>query len=504
MNAPIGYAWLQQHLQAPDFLGEQRARLAPVQRLERLPGGTLLVPARLAPAPDALAHALFAIKHEGVRLDYLAAALRQVPAQAMLDLVARTPNGGYVRRLGLLWEQFNGRPIDGLEAGPQVSAAYVPLFDPRTHLVGPSRRNARWRVNVNGLGDWGFCPLVRRTPALQAALDAQVLARARAFADSVGPQMLERALSWAYLSETEGSFAIERETPPQDKAALFVGLLQRAHDRQPLTEDYLVALQNAAVTNPLDRAVQFRTEQNRLQDSRLGAAGVTYVPPPPELAAELMAHLMALANQRPAPLDALAHAALVSFAFVFIHPFMDGNGRLSRFLTHHGLGQAEALPRGFLLPVSVAMKRHEADYLAALQAFSRPARALCQVLWAGDDDYTFDWAAGADTWFRYMDVTEGVRFTLEMALAALETHLQGEVAFLALFDEVRRHIEARHDLRGSDLATLIVTIWQNGGVLSANRRKRFAERVQGHVLDAIEAAVQRRMRGQPLTDDDDD
>ncbi|HRL36977.1 MAG TPA: Fic family protein, partial [Ottowia beijingensis] len=325
-----------------------------------------------------------------------------------------------------------------------------------------------------------------------------------AFADSVGPQMLERALSWAYLSETEGSFAIERETPPQDKAALFVGLLQRAHDRQPLTEDYLVALQNAAVTNPLDRAVQFRTEQNRLQDSRLGAAGVTYVPPPPELAAELMAHLMALANQRPAPLDALAHAALVSFAFVFIHPFMDGNGRLSRFLIHHGLGQAEALPRGFLLPVSVAMKRHEADYLAALQAFSRPARALCQVLWAGDDDYTFDWAAGADTWFRYMDVTEGVRFTLEMALAALETHLQGEVAFLALFDEVRRHIEARHDLRGSDLATLIVTIWQNGGVLSATRRKRFAERVQGHVLDALEAAVQRRMRGQPLTDDDDD
>ena len=49
-----------------------------------------------------------------------------------------------------------------------------------------------------------------------------------------------------------------------------------------------------------------------------------------------------------------------------------------------------------------------------------------------------------------------------------------------------------------------MTIWQNGGVLSANRRKRFAERVQGHVLDAIEAAVQRRMRGQPLTDDDDD
>jgi len=35
----------------------------------------------------------------------------------------------------------------------------------------------------------------------------------------------------------------------------------------------------------------------------------------------------------------LVRAAVVSFAFVFIHPFMNGNGRLSRFLIHHCLGQ---------------------------------------------------------------------------------------------------------------------------------------------------------------------
>lgn len=503
MSIPVGYAWLQQALGAPDFLGAERAQVAGAGRLERLQDGTLLVPQRLAPAEDWLPQALFAVKHEGVRLDYLAAAMRQVPAAAMRAEVLATPNGRYIRKLGLLWEQFNGRPIDGLEGGTHVAAGYELLFDPRQHLVGSARPHPRWRIQFNGLGDWGFCPQVRRTPALDAALAAGVLDGARAFAEQIGPQMLERALKWAYLSETEGSFAIERETPPHDKAMRFAHLLQRAQEHRPLTEEYLVELQNAAVTNPLDQAVQFRTEQNRLQGSSQGVPGVTYVPPPPELAAELMEHLMALANQPPRQVDPLALAGLVSFAFVFIHPFMDGNGRLSRFLIHHGLGQAEALPRGFLLPISVAMKRHETQYLHALQAFSSPARTLCDVRGDSDVGYSYTWPADADVWFRYMDVTEGVRFTLEMAQLALNTDLRKEVDYLGLFDAVKRHVEEHHDLRGSDLADLIAIIWHNGGVLSLNKRKRYADRVPPQVLDAIEAAVVRCMNNQPLTDSSD-
>jgi hypothetical protein len=195
------------------------------------------------------------------------------------------------------------------------------------------------------------------------------------------------------------------------------------------------------------------------------------------------------------------HAAVVSFAFVFIHPFMDGNGRLSRFLLHHCLGQSGLLPPQFLLPVSVAMKKHEAQYLQALTAFSKPARELCRVTWAGDEHYAYDWRPDADAWFRYMDLTDAAVFTLDMAAASLDTHMRQEVAFLGLFDQVKRHIDARHDLRGSDLATLIITTFQNGGTLSQNRRKRFADRVQPHVLDAVEAAVSRAMQGESLEDD---
>lgn len=495
----LGYAWIQAELNTPDFLAHQQARLGQVHSLQRLPEGALLVPARLAPAADHLQHALFALKHEGVRLDYLAVALRQVGEEEIRAAFVATPNGTYVRKLCFLWEAFHQRHITGL-ADPAISAGYVPMFDPKAYITGASRRNVRWRVDFNGLGDLAFCPVVRKTPALQEALGGQVLEQAREFAASIGPQMLERALSWAYLSETEGSFAMEGETPTHDKAALFARLLQRAHDQRPLTEDYLVELQNATVTNPFDKAVQFRVEQNRLQSSSLGAAGVTYVPPPPELACELMEHLMVMAHERPHGMDALAHAAAVSFAFVFIHPFMDGNGRLSRFLIHHCLGQSGELPAGFLLPISVAMKKHEDRYWQALTAFSKPARSLCDVTWAGDDDYSYRWKPDAGVWFRYMDVTEGVVFTLDMARTALDLHLRQEVSFLNLFDAVSTHINARHDLRGSDLATLIITAYQQGGRLSNNRRKRFAERVPAQVLDGIEAAVAKAMQGEPLGD----
>jgi hypothetical protein len=325
----IGYAWIQNAVEAPDFLGKARARLAHVNRIERLDDGAVLVPHKLAPEPTLLQHALFALKHEGVRLDLLVCALRRIPPAELVAWVKATPNSIYGRKLGHLWEAWHQQRLPGL-GEPGVAAAYAPLFDPDHYFVGPTQRDPRWRIEFNGLGDLHFSPVVRKTPTLLALIGKDILGQAQAFAESVGEAMLERALNWAYLSETEGSFAIEGEAPTADKAALFAALLRRAHEQRPLTEDWLVELQNAAISNPFDKAVQFRTEQNRLQRDIPGAAGVTYVPPEPELAVALMNGLMRLTNQRPAELDPLVHAAVVSFAFVFIHPFMDGNGRLSR------------------------------------------------------------------------------------------------------------------------------------------------------------------------------
>lgn len=52
------------------------------------------------------------------------------------------------------------------------------------------------------------------------------------------------------------------------------------------------------------------------------------------------------------------------------------------------------------------------------------------MIWAGDDHYSYQWKPDADIWFRYIDLTDGVAFTLDMAQVALDGYLRQEVASL--------------------------------------------------------------------------
>ncbi|MFN2454285.1 MAG: Fic family protein [Pyrinomonadaceae bacterium] len=42
--------------------------------------------------------------------------------------------------------------------------------------------------------------------------------------------------------------------------------------------------------------------------------------------------------------------AALSFGFVFIHPFEDGNGCIHHFLIHHVLARSGFTPKGLLFP----------------------------------------------------------------------------------------------------------------------------------------------------------
>lgn len=480
----VGYQWLCDHYDLRVFPLRKPAQMGPVSRVMD-DGDALRVPAHVAPSTDnPLEHFLFALKHEGVNLQVLYQGLRQLPVSSMLAAVLAQPSSRYVRILGFLWESFNQKQLtDALSiAGPTVM-----VFDPKRYITGADQRNARWRVNFNGLGSLNYCVTVECTNEIKAGLQQDLLQQANTFIQGLNSQLLDRALSWAYLHETESSFAIEREAPLPDKTEVFVELLRQAHQPHELDEAYLVALQNLCITNPLDKAVFYRHQQNWLRGPLRGAAGVTYVPPEPTQVRELMSELLHLAKQWPKQIDPLVAASILSFAFVFIHPFMDGNGRLSRFLFHSILAQSGALPPGVLLPVSVAMKRNEDKYLRALQSFSVPMRKRWQVQWLGDEDYQFHLNAD-ESLYRYWDATECVAFGLEMTQQALEHDLHVETEFLQRFDQVYRAIDERFDVRGKDLTTLVLNALQNKGKVSNNRRKQFSLTVQQHVFDAIEQA----------------
>ncbi|MCM2330948.1 Fic/DOC family protein [Geopseudomonas sagittaria] len=482
---PVGYSRL---LQEPAVRALPPVRLAETRTVTRkeVIGQTLAIPASMAPAADdLLGHVLFALKHEGIDLAILAQVLPLIPEPVIRAAIDASPTSQYLRKVCYLWEHFTGQHIQ--RHSDSLRTTYVPLFDPAQYITAAGEKNSRWRVLFNGIGNLDYCITLRRTDELQALLDRNLLQQATEFSESLPRDILNRALAWAYLHETRDSYAIERESPSEDKASRFVNLLKQAHQPRPLDEDYLVELQNAVISNVYALAAAFRHEQNYLSNGLRGALGVTYVPPPPELGRELMVQLMQLANQPPGDLDPLLLASIVSFGFVFIHPFMDGNGRLSRFLFHQVLCQRGALKHGLLLPVSVVLRQNESDYLATLQGFSEPARRFWEVTFIDEGQFAFDFT-GHPALYRYWDGTTCAEFMLRATEQALERHLKEETLFLNRYDAIYRRIDQQFDIPNSVLSRLVMFCLDQNGKLSQNRRKQYQYQVPEAVFDALETA----------------
>ncbi|MDR2625596.1 MAG: Fic family protein [Zoogloeaceae bacterium] len=466
------------------------ARIRPVTRVEEA-ADLIAIPKSIAPAADAiLPHLLFALKHEPMQLAILHEALRLVSARDILDALADAPAGGYVRRAAYLWEKAHG--IELPWAGQMGN--YVDFFDPGTYYTGQTwERNQKYRINFNGIGPCEFCPVVRREPALEQEGDAILRSLHEWAAAPENEFLMDRVMAWAYLSETRDSFAIENEMPTPEKESAFLQAMAHLRDRTPLTEEYLVGLQNAVISSPLRAEAGFRGAQNWLQRGGHGALAVRYIPPSPEHMRPLIDGLMRMANSRD-DVPPLIKAALVSFGFVFLHPFLDGNGRVSRLLAHHCLHTKGVLPEvkgsPAILPLSVAMKREERQYLSTLERFSRPVRALWDVTFIGDGDFAFDFCSTPKV-YAHWSGNEAAAFVTRCAGIALQQSLVDEARYLHAHDLAYERIDRQFDLPNRTINLLIQWIRQNDNKMPERRKtaKEVAYALSSEELEQIERIV---------------
>ena len=197
-------------------------------------------------------------------------------------------------------------------------------------------------------------------------------------------------------------------------------------------------------------------------------------------------------------LDPVVAAAVSSFAFVFIHPFEDGNGRIHRFLIHHVLEKRSYGPPRMVLPVSAAILRDRRGYDAVLAGFSEPLLDLIQWRWAGGtaDSPGREMVVKNETvdLYRYFDATAFAEYLFDRLAASIRRDLKEELDFVTVFDrafDAVREIVNMPDRRASLLVRLCM---QNGGRLAARKRARFAE-LSDEEVGAMEAAVQEAMTG---------
>jgi hypothetical protein len=226
----------------------------------------------------------------------------------------------------------------------------------------PGRRIQRQRVISNLLREREFCPIIRRTEKLVTTYP---------------PELLRRALRYLYTKETRSSFEIEHIKPSASRTEKFIGLLEMAEHKDFCEKPLLIDVQNRIVDHRF-QDTDYRASQNYVgQTISFQKQLVHYVCPQPDDLPELMKGLLA-AHQvmKEGAVPAIIHAAAISYGFVFMHPFEDGNGRIHRFLIHNILFLRGQIPKGLMFPVSAAMLKNPALYDHSLEAFSNPLMQL--------------------------------------------------------------------------------------------------------------------------------
>ena len=478
-----GYAYLVKHTPVQAPMPSTVVEIRGVTRKEEAPG-RIMVPAKTAPEDgDILGHIVFALRYESINLQVLSQALPMVAEPEIREHFDDSPNSRYLRIACYLWEYFSGSTIQRRDE--RLRQNFTRIFDPEAYHTGPAQVNYRWRVIFNGIGSLDYCATVRRTDKLESLLQKNLLRKASEFTRQLPEDILNRTLSWAYLSETRDSFAIEKDSADHTRAGRFVRILEQAHEGIEIGEDFLCDLQKTVINNQFLKATSYRNEQNFLGSAQRGVLGISYVPPDHSLARELMDHICNLANNPPPEVDPVVLAGVVSFGFVFIHPFMDGNGRLSRFLFHQVLCRAGALKDGLILPVSTVLYQNEREYVATLKQYSSVIPQFWKVTEIEDDQFDFNFL-GDSAIYRYWDATAACEFLAACSETAIEQHLKEETVYLDRYDAIYRRIDKSFDVAAKDLALLVRLCMEQKGRISNNRRKQYQYQVPQEVFDALE------------------
>ncbi len=494
-NRPAGYAFLIEQYGLSALPNWHTSSVSPTGTLRSIiQNGRVesVYPQSYWPGDGTGDHLEFALKYDGVNLGLLSALFDVAPADETAAWISSKPTGKYARRIWFLYEFLTERelPLPDLTKGNYIEL----LESDRYYTATPGRRVQRQRINDNLLGGRKFCPIVRRTDKLAAMEGIDLRKRCEEVVTSYPPELLRRALSYLYNKETKSSFEIEHIKPSASRAEKFIGLLEMAEGRDFCEKPLLIDVQNRIV-DPRFRNTDYRANQNFVgQTISYQRQLVHYACPKPDDLPELMEGLLtAHQAMKQGAVSAIIHAAAISYGFVLMHPFEDGNGRIHRFLIHNILFLRGVIPKGLMFPVSAAMLKNRARYDHSLEAFSKPLMRLVEY----DLDDLGEMTVPGETGrlYRYIDMTAQAEALYDFIMLTIEQELVEELDFLASYDRTRQAIQEIVDMPDRLMDRFIQLCLQNNGHLSAKKRESHFDFLTDDELADMEHAVREGYAG---------
>lgn len=484
MSEVIGYAWLAEHYRfqlIPHHLCSYLGKLPRTGAVSATRQGVeaRAYDRRYDPEKDPIAHLMFALKHEGPNPHYLRELFQQpdIPPAAIAH-IKRAPTGVWSRRLWFWYEWLTGETLPLLDC---KAAPYQEVLDSRHYYCTQPVNMRRYCLRNNIPGTHEMIPLVRRTECIDRASDELLRAAIERELAGFDRTLIERAARYLISSETRSSSEIEGERLGTDKQLRFNQAIEQA-GREPLTLDTLIEIQRM-VRDPRYAESHFRCEQNYVGGAGFGS--VSLVTPTAGDAHQLMDEWYLLYQRlMNSGLPVIVKAAVLSSQFIYIHPFMDGNGRVSRYIIQDLMARSGMLPKGLVLPVSAGILDRKPDYYQALDLLSREITKRTE--------YTLD-ERGAVTvhnntrhLFQDLDFTAITEYLVEVFEQVVNNLLPAEIGLVQLADRLMDALDDELDMPAKELRLLIRVILDNGGRLSKTKRKRHFDHLRDDEIKRVD------------------
>ncbi len=463
----VGYAALVKAYNLKVLLPERCSAIS--QRHKRYETNEWMVYTPRHRPKDTLAgHLTFALKYEGVDLAVLKALFAKIDPEEIVAWVQAEPVGRYSRRTWFFYEWLMGKPL-GL---PDANLCnFVDAIDPRQQCPGPSVPSRRHRVRNNLPGVPDFCPLVRYTEKIKQYENLGLSAIAHTVVAQTHQDLLVRASAFLLLKDSRASFQIEQENPTQRRAERWGQALGLAGNIN-LSKEEILRLQTIVLEESRFISLGFRKEGGfvGVHDRLTGAPMPDHISSRPEDIERLLDGMIAIYQQLKTSktFDPVILAAMISFGFVFIHPLVDGNGRIHRYLMQHVLAEMGFVPQGIVFPFSAVILKRIGEYRQVLEAYSSP-RLKC-IEWRSTSAGNVEVLNETIDLYRYFDATKQAEFLYDCIHQAVTKSFPEEIDYLVRYDQMKVIVKERFAMSDSLIHLLIRFLEQNNGVLSKRAR----------------------------------
>jgi Fic family protein len=466
---PVGYAALIERfdlaLPLPSTLAAIAQRHHPVSR----PPWRFLPPS-YRPPNTLEGQLLFALKWEGVQPGILACLFRAVEQDEVAAIVRATPTGAFARRIWFLYEWLTGRELDIPDPG---KVRFVGVLNPERQMsLQKGAPSPRHKVIDNLPGTRSFCPLVRWTPRLREAVAKRLDVRARAIIGRTRKDLVMRAAAFLLLSDSKSSFAIEGERPSSARAARWAKAIGEA-GAHSITTGELERLQRIVIGDARFVKLGFRDEGGfvGIHDRDDNTPVPDHISARPQDLQDLVSGMIEYDSRSiPGGMDPVAVAAAVAFGFVYAHPFVDGNGRLHRWLIHQVLAAAGYNPPGVVFPISASILRRMDEYRTVLESYSAPL--LPFIEWRATREGNVEVLNDTAEFYRYFDATAHAEFLYSCVEQTVEQDLPEEVRFQEQFDEFSSAVKEIVEMPDRQVERMRMFLKQGSGHFSKRAREK--------------------------------